>query len=161
MNNIILKNENYPLTQLPDGETSIVIPDITVKDLIPRTFAVSTIGDIFRIVESENSKIHQISKNTVNELVEFGFEDDEICELFVTVHEALVERGKYFEHEKIEEIIKEISEKEPSAISMLRKVKQLDTTEIVSIFMAEKPYIKYHNITAMYDTDEYGDGNHE
>ena len=163
MNELIISQdsqnkENFPLMELPEGETFAIIPDVIMRELIPRTFLVTIIGDVFAIVESENSKLHQVLRDDVKYLNSLGFEDEEICEMFVSIHEHLDEHSVHLEPEEISKILFTICSKQNSPIDMFRKFKQLDTNDVVSIFKANNPLAMYEELTSLYDDeDDYDD----
>lgn len=150
---------NFPLMGLPEGESTVLIPDVTSQELIPRTFNVYYSKDTFRVIESEYDGKHQISKEVVSELIKLGFEDDEICELFIFIHECLHERNLSKGHKEISKVIQEIALKESSPISIFRKIKQMTIDEVVQVMMSKRPYITYNEISSYYEEDDYSDGN--
>jgi len=152
---------NYPLLGLPEGESTILIPDVTSQELIPRTFNVYYSKNTFRVIESEYEGKHQISKDFVSELVNLGFEDEEICELFIFIHECLGERNLSIGYKEIAKVIKVISSKESSPINIFRKFKQMTIDEVVSVMVSKRPYRMYEEITSYYEEDDYSDGNSE
>jgi len=144
--------ENYPLGELEVGETSVIIPDGTSKLLVPRSFTVTNLGEVYRIVEDEYSKPHNISADVVKRLSESGLDDEEICEMFITIHESLNDDSYFKRTNTMEKLVLSILEKE-NPISFLRNIKYFDKEEIVSIFMSDNPYVVYKELTTTYDME--------
>lgn len=150
---------NFPLLELMDGESTIIIPES--HDLTPRTFFISYFNNSYNVVENETDKSHRVDKDVIEDLSSLSFEDEEICELLVYIHECLHLRNIRKKYKHIAASIKMIYRTEESAISLLKKFKDLSIDEVVEVMTSKSPAKTFKEMTYLFDSDDYGDGNHE
>ena len=149
------------LISMTPNTSLVILPDTTSQMLIPRTFEISLLDNTYKIVESVNNKTHKISKDLVEELSSVGFEDEEICELFVFIHEVLAEWDVRLKHEHIANQLRDICLRFNNPVMIINNFKSMTYENLVKVMNSKDAYNTYLRLTSLDVEDDYSDGNHE
>lgn len=149
------------MIELKEGEKLDILPPSNF--LVGRSYLAVRDGDGYTVIETEYGDEHIISYPFVKLLSDLDFDDEEICEIFIHVHESLKkyskENGMDFEQEEIAEQLAPIILNYNPRENILNEFLKLRIEQIYKIMVAKDPYKKFNSFIKINSSDDYDDGN--